>query len=356
MRTAGMVVLGLMICACAAAATSTTTATTTSAPLPAPSTIVTSTATPPGATTTTQPPAPLSLINGLEVEDETALDRRVLAVKIDNHPSARPHSGIEDADMVIELLVEEVTRFLTIWHQSDSEYLGPVRSGRPTDATLLHALGEPTFAISGAQEWIYGVLTARDLHLLGQRHDGLFRIPSRAAPHDLYADTVELRATADSLGYADQPPPRPLWEFGPMSALADPVDAVRIQFDGNVVNWFWDPVSGLWLRSTFDTPSMWRNRDGETGRIGVPVLVVLYAEQYTAHPPGTGTPVPATRTVGSGRVFVLANGSVTEGTWTRGSESDWFFLTDSGGEVLLVPPGKVWVSLVPPEPGLSFPD
>lgn len=356
MRTALLAALGLTISACAAAPTATTTSTTTLPALPTSTTTraTTTTSTMLPNTSTTVAPTSRSLVNGLEVGDQASLDRRILVVKIDNHPRSRPHSGIEHADMVIELLVEGVTRFLAIWHQSDSEYLGPVRSGRPTDATLLQALGEPTFAISGAQEWVYGVLTSRNLHLLGQSHDGLFRISSRTAPHNLYANTVELRQTADGLGYADHPPQGPLWGFGPISELADPVTSVRIDFGGNIVNWHWDPISGLWLRSTFDTPSMWRTRSGDTGRIGVPVLVVLYAEQYTAQPPGTGTPVPATRTVGTGTAFVFANGAVTEGIWTRDSESEWFFLTDAGGEILLVPPGKVWVSLVPPQPGISY--
>ncbi|TME39651.1 MAG: DUF3048 domain-containing protein, partial [Chloroflexi bacterium] len=34
------------------------------------------------------------------------VNRRTLAVKIDNSPDARPHYGISQADMVLELLVE----------------------------------------------------------------------------------------------------------------------------------------------------------------------------------------------------------------------------------------------------------
>ena len=310
----------------------------------------------PANPSTTSAAAPVSPINGLEVAGADLLGRRVLAVKIDNHSRARPQSGIQDADMVIEMMVEGITRFISVWHQSDSEYLGPVRSGRPTDAAVLQAMSSPTFAISGAQDWVYGLFQSRDIKLLGQSHDGLFRISSRSAPHNLYADTRRLRENADRLGYPDTGPAMPLWEFGPVPANAEPASSVRIDFSGNIVNWQWDTDERLWLRSTWDTPSMWRSRDGETGRIGVPVLVALYVELYSAAPSGGGTPVPASRTVGTGKAFVFAEGRVIEGTWERSSESDWFVLIDGDGELIRVPPGRVWVSLVPTNNGLSYRD
>ena len=110
------------------------------------------------AETTTTTPGTLSLLNGTPVQDPTLLNRHVLAVKMDNHPKATPQSGVEFADAVIELRVEGITRFITLWHESDADYLGPMRSGRPTDAHLLPAFNEPTFAISGAQAWVQGLI------------------------------------------------------------------------------------------------------------------------------------------------------------------------------------------------------
>lgn len=361
MRTtaAGLVALGIAVTACMGSTSPATPGSQTTQTLPPTSSTATSTPTTttvPASTTTTRPPAPVSFINGLEVETFDQLERRVVAVKIDNHSRARPQSGVQEADLMIELMVEQITRFISIWHESDSEYLGPVRSGRPTDATLLQALAEPTFAISGAQDWVYDIFRATDIRLLGQGFDGLFRISGRSAPHNLYTDTHRLRASADELDYPDVGPSGPIWEFGPMSGFSPAASSVRINFNGNIVNWEWDEETRLWLRSTGSSPSMWRARDGETGRIGVPVLVALYVEQYTAAPPGSGSSVPASRTVGSGKAFLFADGKVSEGTWTRDSQSDWFKLTDDHGEIILVPPGKVWVSLVPDHTGLTHTD
>jgi len=56
-------------------------------------------------TTTTRPTTTtlagfLSPMNGLPVTDAALLDRRVMAVKIDNAPGARPQSGLNEADAV----------------------------------------------------------------------------------------------------------------------------------------------------------------------------------------------------------------------------------------------------------------
>jgi hypothetical protein len=286
-------------------------------------------------------------VNGLEVENANLLDRRVLAVKIDNHPNARPHSGIDEADMVIEMLVEGVTRFITIWHESDSDYLGPNRSGRPTDSEVLPAFNEPTFTISGAQGWVQNMITGNGVNLIKELSEGTFRISGRSAPHNLYVDTFTLRETADEREYPNEPPEGPIWEFGPLPANAAPASSVNIRFSGNGVVWDWDETEGLWLRTIQGQESMVRDQEGVETRVGVPVMVALYVEQYS------NNGLPSSHTLGSGEAYVFADGKYVQGTWEREEMTDWFTLTDAEGNVIAVPPGQAWVSLVPSGSGLT---
>ena len=286
-------------------------------------------------------------MNGLEVENANLLDRRVLAVKIDNHPNARPHSGIDEADMVIEMLVEGVTRFITIWHESDSDYLGPNRSGRPTDSEVLPAFNEPTFTISGAQGWVQNMITGNGVSLIKELSEGTFRISGRSAPHNLYVDTFTLRETANEREYPDEPPVGPIWEFGPLPADAAPASSVNVRFAGNGVVWDWDETEGLWLRTIQGQESMVRDEEGIETRLGVPVMVALYVEQYS------NNGLPSSHTLGSGEAYVFADGKYVQGTWEREEMTDWFTLTDAEGNVIAVPPGQVWVSLVPSGSGLT---
>lgn len=342
-----LVALGLIISACSAEEAEdleTTTTSTTNAP----STTTTST------TTTTEPSLDLSPVNGLEVDDPDLLDRRVLGVKIDNHRNAIPQSGIEHSDMVIEAMVEGITRFLTIWHQSDSEYLGPQRSGRPTDTMLMAGFNEPTFAISGAQAWVQNLIRSHGVNIIGEVRPATFRISGRSAPHNLYVNTHLLREYADERGFPDLPPEGPIWEFGPMPASAEEATVVEVNFIGTLVVWTWDEEAGLWLRSAYGQESHYLDEERERQRVGFPVLVALYTEQYSHSPPGGGRGLPSSRTTGSGQAFVFAEGKVIEGTWERESELEWFTLLDSEGELIAVPPGQVWVSLVPASRGITF--
>jgi len=305
-------------------------------------------------TTSSTIPEAVSPLNGLPVDDPALLDRRVLAVKMDNHPNARPQSGVQEADVVFEIVVEGITRFMTLWQQSDTEYFGPMRSGRPTDPHILTALNQPTFVISGAQTWVQQLIRSMDVNLVGEVRPQTFRVSGRFAPHNLYANTILLREYADSLEYPDEPPIAPIWEFGELPSTAVPATTVEIDFVGNIVNWDWDPATETWLRSADGQESNWRTMDGEEGRIAFPVLVALYTEQYNHSPPGRGKSLPSSKTTGSGQAFVFADGKVMSGTWQRETEQDWFVLTDDSGNVIPVPPGQAWISLVPDGNGLTF--
>jgi hypothetical protein len=235
-------------------------------------------------------------------------------------------------------------------------YLGPNRSGRPTDAAILAAFEEPTFVISGAQGWVQSLIRSKGINLIKELSQGTFRIPERRAPHNLYVDTNILRTVADDRGYSDEPPVGPFWEFGPLSDYAEPASSVTIDFGSSDVVWDWDPSTASWLRTTHGQDGTYLDTEGEEQRVSVPVLIALYTEAYSAHPPAgvSGKSLPSSRVTGSGKAFVFADGRVTEGTWERESEDVWFSLLDPNGEMMLVPPGKSWMSLVPTHLGLSI--
>ena len=341
----------VVLAACSGASaveTTTTTASTTTS-----STSTTSTTRPPTTTTTIEPAPPVSPLNGLPADDPALLDRGVLAIKIDNHWNARPQSGIQEADAMFELLVEAgLTRFISLFHTNDSDYLGPMRSGRPTDPTLLKPL-EAIFSISGAQDWVIDKIVESGVQIIGEVRPATFRISSRSAPHNLYVDTAQLREYGDRQGY-DSEPPADLFSWGDFEPM-EAAERITLRFSPETtVGWDWD--GERYLRSINGVESEWLNGDGETGRISTDTLVVLFARRYTASPPaGTGgTSVPAMDTVGSGRALVFAEGGVAEGTWERDDIDDMFELTDPNDEALIVPAGRPWISVLPDSRTVSW--
>jgi hypothetical protein len=276
------------------------------------------------------------------------LERRAVAVKIDNHPSARPQSGIQEADLIYELLVEGgLTRFIAVFHHSDSAYLGPIRSLRPTDPTLVTHLNAP-LQISGGQEWIQRLSRSRGLLMIGDDQFSTFRVRTRSSPHNLYGTTERMRETADRRGWDDEPP-EPIFNFGePMAGLRS-ASVITLDWSSRPeVIWRFDPLSGTYLRSNQDDPHDWMSIDGDRSQIATDTLLVLTARKYTASPSsGTGTPVPALDTVGEGQALLFYEGSVIEGTWERDSPDDPFNLALPSGIGIVVPRGKMWISVFP---------
>jgi hypothetical protein len=285
----------------------------------------------------------------MKVEEVELLDRRVVAVKLDNHPDARPQSGIQEADAVFELLVEAgLTRFIGLFLQSDSEYYGPIRSLRPTDPELVKPLGA-TLQISGGQSWVQSIAARADVRLLGESRPNTFRVSNgRVRERTLYGSTVEMRNVADTRGYSDAPPPAPLFDFG--EAAPSTTDATEITLDWSEfpeVRWVWDGEQ--YLRFNRDVAHNWLDVDGNEGQISADVLVVLTATRYTASPPSgvSGSSVPAMRTTGTGQALLFTDGKLVEGTWERAGTDVPFQLALTNGSTMMVPPGRLWVSIFP---------
>lgn len=304
------------------------------------------------------PPSRYEPLNGLPARDAFAVWRRVMAVKIDNARGARPQSGLQQADAVIETLVEGgLTRLIALFHQSDSTYLGPVRSGRPTDTGLLLPL-QATLAVSGGQPWILSQMAAAGVPLLREaevKPPALFRFSGRVAPYNVYSSTEALRAEANARHYPDQPPPD-LFVWAPFSVTGSrPASFVAMSWSDPIqVSWSWD--GSRYRRALNGIEQTWVDRAGGSGRISADTVVVLFAPVYEATPPNgsTGSSVPALATVGSGRALVFARGTVVEGTWSRDSWREMLRLSHPDGSVLTVPPGIPWVSVFPADRTVSW--
>ncbi|MDP2622506.1 MAG: DUF3048 domain-containing protein, partial [Actinomycetota bacterium] len=227
----------------------TTVPTTSTAPTTTTTTAANTTTKGPETTVTTFPSGFSSPLNGLASGDTLKLDRSVIAVKIDNHPRARPQAGLLDADAMIETLVEGgLTRFIALFHDNEAALVGPIRSLRPTDSTLIRPTGAPLF-MSGGQPWIQSLTLARGVRLLGESA-GMFRTSLHTAPHNLYGETETLRASADARGYTSNPPAHFLavddWPYPDDTAT----EIVLNWSAATTVTWRYDEETRTYLRWT----------------------------------------------------------------------------------------------------------
>ena len=317
------------------------------------------------STTTTEPSIEyvfdvdkMSPFTGKELSPETWLKRpkRVIAFKIDNNINARPQSGLQEADAVHEILVEGgMTRFLAFFYDNTSKYLGPIRSARPTDPTMVRPYGG-TLVVSGATTGLIPSIRELGVPVLEeQSNPEMFRISSRNAPHNLYADTELVRQKIEDRGFFFlQPGPGPLYPFGlNQNNWSNGADKITIKYS-EFTTVIWKLDGEKYSRFIIDnysnnkdaTAHNFISQDGNyTDILKTETVVVIQGPLYK----DKATTLPSVLTVGVGNAYVFNQGKYIEGSWRRGDISEPFVLTDSDGNDIEVPPSTQWVHILPNE-------
>ena len=297
-----------------------------------------------------------SPVNGLPMPSGSN-NSIVIGIKNDNNVRARPQSGPQSADAVVEVLVEGgMTRFINIFYQSDTDYHGPIRSARPTDPTVLRPVGGVLVA-SGATGGLIPEIIDMGVPVITDTRPEYFRISSRNAPHNLYADTAKLKQLAVNRGYKKYTNPQPLFPWGnPSQSSWSTNSYLTLTFSSYTsTTWSWNGSSYVrtyydaYKNSSSDNSHYWIDKNGNQGQITTSTVIALFCEPYT-HP----LQLPSVKTVGEGRAIILHNGKLLDARWKRGSNLDPFHIVDKNNNILYVPKGKVWISLVPNTKNPSF--
>ena len=300
----------------------------------------------------------MSPFTGKELTPEVWLKRprRVVAFKIDNNINARPQSGLQEADAVHEILVEGgMTRFLAFFLDNTSKYLGPIRSARPTDPTVIRPY-DGTLVVSGATDGLIPAIRQLGVPVLEEVNaPAMFRIGSRKAPHNLYADTELVRDVIDSKGYKFlQPGPQPLYPFGfDQNNWSTGANKITIQYsDFTTVIWKMD--GDRYSRFIIDAYSSEKDavahnfisQDGNyTDILSTETIVVIQGALYK----DKATTLPSILTVGIGDLYIFNDGKYVQGTWRRTDISESFEFFDINQNPIEVPPSSQWIHVVPNE-------
>ncbi|MFJ6611276.1 DUF3048 domain-containing protein [Streptomyces sp. NPDC091289] len=267
----------------------------------------------------------------------------VLAVKIDNVQPARPHTGLEQADIVyVEQVEAGLSRILAVYSSDLPPVIGPVRSARETDLELLRQFDRPTLAFSGAQSRLLPVIDRAPLDAVppSKAPGAYFRGQDRPAPHNLYLRPERIPFTASGVDAVEElglrtgaPPPG-----------GEPEDSRTVRYPSASVTFTWSAEHERWLVSLDGSPA--RTADG--ARIGAGTVVV---QDVTVRPSDfsdrSGNVTPFTETVGAGSAVVLRDGRAHEARWARASaDADTVYSTPDGRRVDLAD-GPLWILYAP---------
>lgn len=302
--------------------------------------------TPPTTVAVTEPPTTVPVerfaLTGLPVNDINLTLRPALAVKINNHPDARPQAGLNQADIVYEEIVEGITRFFVIFHSQDAAPIGPIRSARTTDINLLAQLNRPLFAWSGGNRGVVNAVGQANAESRAQgQAPGYYRDEERkrkyAIEHTLFIESTQHIWSTTGL---NQGLPTPFFTYRAdgEEVPGQPAVSLKAKMSGTPVEWVWSTDTKQWIRAEYGSLHL--------DTTGAPVSAENIVVQFCEYGRSDADPKsPEAITVGSGDVWVFTAGKVIEGRWDRPDPAKPFVLTDTSGNPIKLTPGRTWIEL-----------
>jgi hypothetical protein len=292
-------------------------------------------------------------LNGLKPDNEDDKKRPAVAIKVENAQVAYPLSGLQEAELVYEELVEGgVTRFMVIYHCNDSKTVGPVRSARVVDPAIMMPKTK-ILAYSGQNKPVLDALEEAGIVRIDESNakGSMKRVPREGltSEHTLYADSAKVRGVGDEK--FDEEPQDDLFEFGDLEGDSGNANTVHINFsDLTSIKYVFS--GGAYGR--FQPPEQ-EFVDAISGdQIEVDNVLI---EEHEIKNSDTIVDVngnPSTEIVdetGSGRAFLFRDGKVVEGTWSRKSIDDATTYETKDGDAMVFKPGNIWVHLLPSKKG-----
>ena len=336
-------------------------------PSPTPPAVETVEPTPTPQPTPTPYNGPVSPLSGLPIGAEW-VNRRPVAVMLNNLKQALPQLGQSQADIIYEVPAEGgITRMLGIFQSLDGVgTIGSIRSARPYylelalghDAIFLHAGGSED-AYAKIRQWGVTALDAVRGPYLGSSENSnlMWRDPVRKQSYSLEhtvvttGQSIQQRLPTYNIrldhreGYTYQ------MDFVPDGTPAN----------GQSANQITVPVS------TYKTGRFVYQEN--TGRYGVEEYGAAYVDG------NTGKQVEVTNVVilktacrntgdalghitvdlsGSGTGYFACGGQITELTWSKRMPDGQFFYQDADGKPIQFGVGTTYVCIVPTECQISF--
>ncbi len=286
-------------------------------------------------------------LDGRIVSDASLLNRRPILIKVENHPDARPQSGLDKADIVIEAMAEGgITRFAAVFWCRDAEEIGPVRSGRLQDLTFAAEYDALFAHVGGSDAWAAAKTSAlADLDQFAYG-DTYWRSDDRDAPHNVYTTTVRLHKTAAAEDL-EKKVSLDSWTFKVGHPGAGKVTSVKIPYGADCAcSYTYDKATNTYLRFVEDEPFLDKPTGAQIAPKNVVVMFVSYDSSDFGEEYGLGGR-DVMQLIGDGKAVVLRDGQAVTGRWTKADESSRTMFVDDNGQPISFNRGQTWIEIIP---------
>ncbi|MCL5410435.1 MAG: DUF3048 domain-containing protein [Patescibacteria group bacterium] len=289
--------------------------------------------------------------------DQTSANRHPLAIIVENHPDARPQSGLDQASIVYEAIAEGgITRFLAIFGTHEAEKVGPVRSARTYYVDWAHGYNAFLAHVGGNIDALEKIPKDKILDLDQFSYSSPYwreNSVGLATEHTMYTSTIKLREQAKSNKYSDAN------NFNVMKFKDDPSDVekasapdkqkISVVFSNAQYNvdFEYDKTTNSYKRFLADSPHVDKISKNQINPKNVVIMTVKRKPTVTKINE-TGYDMT---TIGSGEAKIFIDGKVIKGTWKKPSATDRELFYDEAGNEVVFNRGQFWICVIPPDGG-----
>ncbi len=300
----------------------------------------------------------ISLLDG-QLYPEDIANRHPLAIMIENHPDARPQSGLDKAKIVYEAITEGgITRFMALFGPESPEKAGPVRSARSYfidwcleyDCFYAH-VGGSSDALAKIDN-----LGVKDLSQFSIGTAAFWREPNDniAIEHTMYTDANKLYSIAQDNGW-DMKGIFDSWKFKNDTPLDQRGQASIATIDFSsadfLVKWTYDRESNSYKREMGGIA----HNDAITGKqLAAKNVIIQEVERWYQPDSESGKEGWQMQTTGEGKAKILTGGKVYEATWKKSNQNSRTKYYASDGTEIELNPGNTWVEIVPPDRNVTI--
>lgn len=285
-------------------------------------------------------------LTGEETTEE--ITDRIIAVMVNNHPKARPQTGLSQADIVFEILAEgHITRLMALYQSNFPDRVGPVRSARPyyfdlaNDYNAIYVYhGAANFIEdriqSGAVEGLNGMYYDNDKELFERTSD-------RVAPHNSYTIMDGIFENAVENGYLIETEYEPLPFNDEKEVEGDPAKEVEFSYGNNSVKYVYDETEEHYFRYSDGAQTI---ENENSNPVELENILIL----ETTHKVIDNAGRREIDLASGGNALLLQRGKVQHVQWER---IDGRIIPTLDGNPVPFLPGQTWINVIPTSPGMD---
>lgn len=293
-------------------------------------------------------PSPLS---GIYAPEEK-VNRRPVAIMIDNHPRARWQAGLGQAEVVYEFRVEyPYTRYMAIFLINDPKHVGPIRSSRPYFVTALLEY-DPVYVRVGGSQAAYDYIERLNLaDIDGIRSSGFWRYykTGKEAPNNMYSSMDVIRKLQKSRGFRSEGDYEG-FNFHDKDTDIDGFAAenVLIKYNkSNSTKYEYDKEKKVYKRYK-DNKLHIDELDGS--EIEVKNIIIQRADTKVLDNDGRLD----INIIGTGKGYYITNGKAINITWKKETEKSKTKYYNENGEEILFNSGQTWIQVTPQNTSINI--